>query len=69
MYDNPDHLKVREIKVRLDDAAYERLCAKAREERIQRAVLARELVESGLDELQGADVDDHQPRYSLKRTG
>lgn len=68
MYDVRRHTKDREVKLRLDEATYERLCATARENRTQRAVMARELVEQGLAELIEQEGDPHtRPQYSLKR--
>lgn len=51
MYANPKHIRDREVKVRLDDAAFELLDAMATFSRRQRAVLARELIEEGLKSL------------------
>lgn len=56
MYDNPQHLKDREIKVRVDDATYELISALARFHRTQKAVYVRDLVEAHLESL----VDDNQ---------
>ena len=44
MCENPKHIRDREVKVRLDDAAYDLLNAMATYGRQQRAVLARELI-------------------------
>jgi len=51
MYENPKHIRDREVKVRLDDAAFDLLNAMATYGRQQRAVLARELIEEGLKAL------------------
>ena len=51
MYQDPKHLKIREIKVRLDENTYQLVEAVANYNRTQRAVIARELVEEGLKNL------------------
>ncbi|WP_319089839.1 hypothetical protein [Pseudomonas aeruginosa] len=58
MYDNPSHLKDREIKLRVDETAYELIGAPARFHRTQKAVLVRDLVEAALERL--AENDSEQ---------
>lgn len=49
MYADPKHIRDREVKVRLDDVSFDLLEAMATFSRRQRAVLARELIEQGLN--------------------
>lgn len=50
-YFDPDHLHDKPTKVRLDEAADDLLTAMARFRRTQKAVLAREILERGLDQM------------------
>ncbi|AOX10016.1 hypothetical protein JRG49_06465 [Pseudomonas fulva] len=50
-YFDPDHLHNKPTKVRLDEAADDLLSAMARFKRTQKAVLAREILERGLDQM------------------
>lgn len=56
MYDDPRHLKDREIKSRYDDETYETLKAVARLHRLQPAVLVRMWVEERLENIVERDV-------------
>lgn len=51
MYGNPNHLKDREIKLRVDEATYNLIEALALFKRTQKAVLIRDIVESALERL------------------
>ena len=51
MYIDPTHLHDKPTKVRLDDAADGLLTAMARYQRTQKAVLAREILERGLNQM------------------
>lgn len=50
-YFEPDHLHDKPTKVRLDEAADDLLTAMARFQRTQKAVLAREILERGLNQM------------------
>lgn len=56
MYENPKHLKDREIKLRVDEATYNLIEALASFRRTQKAVLVRDIVESVLERL----ADDNE---------
>lgn len=58
MYDNPSHLKDREIKLRVDETTYELIGALARFHRTQKAVLVRDLVEAALERLAEDDNEE-----------
>lgn len=51
MYTDPNHLHDKPTKVRLDDVADDLLTAMARYQRTQKAVLAREILERGLNQM------------------
>lgn len=51
MYVDSAHLHDKPTKVRLDDAADDLLTAMARYQRTQKAVLAREILERGLNQM------------------
>lgn len=60
MYANPRHLRDREIKLRVDETTYKLIEALAEFHRTQKAVLVRDLVESGLQLLAHEDTEqDH----------
>jgi hypothetical protein len=59
MYDNPSHLKDREIKLRVDEATYDLIGALARFHRTQKAVLVRDLVEAALERLADEGNEEH----------
>lgn len=59
MYDNPSHLKDKEIKLRVDETTYNLIGALARFHRTQKAVLVRDLVEAALERLAGEDSEEH----------
>lgn len=50
-YYDPEHLHNKPTKVRLDEASDDLLSAMARFKRTQKAVLAREILERGLDQM------------------
>lgn len=58
MYDDPRHLRDREIKLRVDEATYELISALARFHRTQKAVYVRDLVESQLELLAGDTTEE-----------
>jgi hypothetical protein len=61
MYDEPRHLKDREIKSRYDDETYEALKAVARLHKLQLAVFVRMCVEEKLESIVERDVTaNHQ---------
>ncbi|MBD1555192.1 hypothetical protein [Pseudomonas typographi] len=51
MYVDPNHLRDKATKVRLDEVADDLLSAMARFQRTQKAVLAREILERGLKQM------------------
>lgn len=60
MYSDPRHLRDREIKLRVDETTYKLIEALAEFHRTQKAVLVRDLVESGLQLLAHEDTEqDH----------
>jgi len=58
MYANPKHLRDHELKVRLDEASVALVRALAEYNRMQPAVLARELILDGIQRMQR----DHDER-------
>ena len=60
MYDEPRHLKDREIKSRYDDETYEALKAVARLHKLQLAVFVRMCVEEKLESIVERDVTGKQ---------
>jgi hypothetical protein len=58
MYDEPRHLKDREIKSRYDDETYEALKAVAKLHKLQLAVFVRMCVEEKLESIIETDVTD-----------
>lgn len=60
MYDNPKHIRDREIKIRVTDEVYALLAEQARRGKTQKAVLARQMVVDGLQELEQSEAQ-HQP--------
>jgi predicted DNA-binding protein len=51
MYVDPNHLRDKATKIRLDEIADDLLSAMARFQRTQKAVLAREILERGLKQM------------------
>lgn len=60
MYDNPTHLKDREVKSRYDEETYEVIKAVARLHRLQPAVFVRMCVEEKLARLVELDATNEQ---------
>ncbi|WP_110946476.1 hypothetical protein [Pseudomonas bohemica] len=58
MYDEPRHLKDREIKSRYDDETYEALKAVAKLHKLQLAVFVRMCVEEKLESIIETDVTE-----------
>ena len=58
MYADPNHLRDREIKLRVDDSTYKLIDALAQFHRTQKAVLVRDLVEAALERLAAEDSDE-----------
>lgn len=59
MYDDPTHIRDREIKVRLNDDELALVDALARYNRRQRAAFIRELLLASLSRLETQDTDQH----------
>lgn len=59
MYADPNHLRDKEIKLRVDDATYQLIEALAQYHRTQKAVLVRDLVEAALERL-STDEDTNE---------
>lgn len=62
MYADPRHLRDHEIKVRLNEEAYQVVIALARFNRQQPAVFTRELLLSGIDRLMSQQHEADAPR-------
>jgi predicted DNA-binding protein len=60
MYADPNHLRDREIKLRLDADTYQLVEALAKFHKTQKAVLVRDLVEAALERAAAEDTHKQQ---------
>lgn len=65
MYSDPKHIRDHVVKVRFNEEVHGLLELLAQHTGTQKAVLARELIERGLQDLDSRMNSSH-PRYSLK---